>query len=134
MKKRSKILLGAVLSIITLGSIGAYAGSGEKCGFGMMGGFSSEKRAGFMVKRLTGKLDLSEAQVEKLKAIQQQFSERRKAMKESRNGELLALLDAPELNQQQALSLIENRSTQRQQQAPEMIAVVADFTNSLNDE
>ena len=130
MTKRRKFLLASVLSMFTLGSIAAIANPG---GFGMHGA-GSEKRAEFMIKRMTSKLDLNETQAEKLKAVQQQFAERRKAMKNNQRGEFLALLDAPELNQTQALSLLENRGEQIRQNAPEMIAAIAEFTNSLNND
>ncbi|MEE9302433.1 MAG: Spy/CpxP family protein refolding chaperone [Thiotrichaceae bacterium] len=132
MKKSSKILINTVLSlsIITFGGMLAYASSG---GFGM-GHFNPEKRSEMMVQRMTSKLDLNEAQVESLKAVQQKIAERRKQIKKKGGNDFLMLLDAPELDQTQALALLEERSQLRQQHAPEMIAAIAEFTNSLSDE
>jgi Spy/CpxP family protein refolding chaperone len=126
MTKRKKILLASLLSIVTFGSVAAFSG-GQHC-------FNPEKRAAFMVKRMTHKLDLNETQVTHLKAVQQLMSQHHKAKKEQGRGELLSLLDAPELDQNQALSLLENRTEQIKQNAPEMIAAIADFTNSLSAE
>ncbi|MDQ7075758.1 MAG: hypothetical protein Q9O24_11540 [Gammaproteobacteria bacterium] len=66
-----------------MGSFTAFAG--EKCGFGKHG-FSPEKRAEFILKRVTGKLDLNETQVSKLKAVQAQFIQQ--LIVEAHGGEL----------------------------------------------
>jgi Spy/CpxP family protein refolding chaperone len=133
MTKRKKIILASVLSVLTLGGFAAYAGAGEHCGFGMHG-FNSEKRADFMVKRMTHKLDLNEAQVTNLTGVQQLFSQHFKENKTKKGGELLSLLDAPSLNQAQALHIMQNRGEERKAKAPEVIAAIAQFTDSLSNE
>ncbi len=133
MTKYIKFLLASVLTIFTLGSIGAIANPGERFGFGMHS-FSPEKRAEFILTRMTGMLDLNETQVEKLKAVQQQFAAQHQAMKIKYRDQFLSLLDAPELNQSQALSLLESRGEQMRKNAPEMIATLAEFTDSLSNE
>jgi len=132
MTKCRKFLLASVLSIFTLGSIGAIASPGERFGFGIHS-LSPEKRAEFILKLMTGKLDLNETQVEKLKAVQQQFAAQHQAMKIKYRAQFLSLLDAPELNQSQALSLLESRGEQMRKNAPEMIATLAEFTDSLSN-
>jgi len=126
MTKRKKILLASFLSIVTFGSFAAFAG-GKHC-------FNPEKRAEFMVKRMTNKLDLNETQVTHLKAVQQLVTQHHKEKKEKGRSALLSLLDTPELDQNKALSLLENRTEQIKQNAPEMITVIAAFTNSLSAE
>lgn len=138
MTKRKKIILASALSILTLGGFAAYANAGDHCGFGQHGfgmqGFNPEKRAGFMIKRMTHKLDLNEAQVTNLTAVQQLFSQHFKEKKAKKGGELLSLLDAPSLDQAQALHIMQGRSEERKAKAPEVIAAIARFTDSLSNE
>ena len=138
MTKSKKIILASVLSVLTLGGFAAYAGAGEHCGFGSHGfgmqGFNPEKRADFMLQRMTNKLDLNTAQVANLKAVQQLFAEHFKEKKAQKGGELLALLDAPSLDQAQALHILESRGAERKAKAPEVIAAIATFTDSLSNE
>ena len=133
MTKRKKIILASVLSILTLGGFAAYAG-GESCGFGKHGGMHDPaKRGEFMLKRMTHKLDLNQAQVANLKAVQQLFVNHHEE-KKAKKGGLLSLLDAPSLDQAQALHVLESRGEERKAKAPEMIAAVAAFTDSLSNE
>lgn len=138
MTKGKKIILASVLSVLTVGGFAAYAGSGEHCGFGHQGfgmqGFNPEKRTDFMIKRLTYKLDLNEVQVSNLKAVQQLFSQYLKESKAQKGGELVSLLEASSLDQAQALHILESRGAERKAKAPEAIATVATFTDSLSDE
>ncbi len=139
MTKSKKIILASVLSVLTLGGFAAYAGGGENCGFGKHGfagmhNFDPAKRGEFMVKRMTHKLDLNQAQVANLKAIQRLFANHHKEKKAKKGGGLLSLLDAPSLDQAQALHIIQSRSEERKAKAPEMIAAVAAFTDSLSNE
>ena len=133
MTKRKKIILASVLSVLTLGGFAVYASAGEHCGFGMQG-FNPEKRAGFMVKRMTHKLDLNELQVTNLTAVQQIFSQHFKEKKAKKGSELLSLLDAPSLDQAQALHIMQNRGEERKAKAPEVVAAIARFTDSLSNE
>jgi Spy/CpxP family protein refolding chaperone len=134
MTKRKKIILASVLSVLTLGGFAAYAGGGEHCGFGKKGGMHGANMGEFMVKRMTHKLDLNEIQVTNLKAIQQSFAKHHNAKKTQKRAELLALLDTPSLDQAQALHIIQTGAEERKAKAPEMIATIATFTNSLSNE
>ncbi len=138
MTKGKKIILASVLSVLTVGGFAAYAGAGEHCGFGQHGlgmqGFNPEKRADFMLKRMTHKLDLNTDQVANLKAVQQLFGQYFKEKKAQKGGELLSLLDAPSLDQAQALHILEGRSEERKAKAPDVVATIAKFTDSLNNE
>ncbi|MCK5809896.1 MAG: Spy/CpxP family protein refolding chaperone [Cocleimonas sp.] len=134
MTKSKKIVLASVLSILTLGGFAAYAGGGEHCGFGKHGMQDAGKRGEFMVKRMTHKLGLNETQVTHLKAVQQLFAHHHKEKKAKKGGELLSLLDAPSLDQAQALHLLQSRGEERKAKAPEMIAAIAVFTDSLSTE
>lgn len=138
MTKSKKILLASALSVLTLGGFAAYAGSGENCGFSKHGfgmhGMHSEKRAEMMVNRMQKRLDLTPVQVTHLKAVQQFFVAHHKEKAGTTKGALLSLLDAPSLDQAQALQLLQSRGEERKAQAPTMIAAVATFTDSLNNE
>jgi Spy/CpxP family protein refolding chaperone len=136
MTKSKKIILASVLSVLTLGGFAAYAGGGDNCGFGKhgFGMHDPAKRGEFMVKRMTHKLDLNNAQVANLKAVQQLFANHHKEKKAQKGGELLSLLDAPALDQAQALHILQSRGEERKAKAPEMIATIATFTDSLSNE
>jgi len=141
MTKGKKILLASALSVLTLGGFTAYAGSGEYCGFSKHGvgihglsGMHSEKRAEMMVNRMQKRLDLTAIQVTHLKAVQQLFVKHHKEKAAGTKDALLSLLDAPSLDQAQALQLLQSRSEERKSHAPTMIAAVATFTDSLNNE
>jgi Spy/CpxP family protein refolding chaperone len=134
MTKRKKIVLASVLSILTLGGFAAYAGGGEHCGLGKHGMHDAGKRGEFMVKRMTHQLDLNEAQITNLKAVQQLFANHHNEKKAKKGGELLSLLDAASLDQAQALHLMQSRGEERKAKAPEMIAAIAVFTDSLSTE
>jgi len=138
MTKSKKILLASALSVLTLGSLVAYAGSGEKCGFSNHGfgihGMHSEKRGEMIVNRMQRRLKLTEVQVTHLKAVQQLFAKHHQDKATSTKGELLSLLDAPSLDQAQALQLLQRRGEERKAKAPTMIAAMATFTDSLNNE
>ena len=133
MTKRKKIIIASIVSVLTLGGFAVAAGGGSHCGFGMHGA-DLEKRGAFMVKRMTHKLDLNEPQVANLKAMQQFFIGHHKENKAKQGGELLSLLDAPSLDQAQALSLLVRRGEEKRAKAPEIIAAVAAFTDSLTPE
>jgi Spy/CpxP family protein refolding chaperone len=83
---------------------------------------------------MTHKLDLNEAQVTNLKAVQQLFATHHKEKKTQKRTALLSLLDTPALDQAQALHLLNSRAEERKAKAPEMIATIATFTNSLSNE
>lgn len=133
MTKCRKFLLASVLSVFTLGSITAIASPGNRFGFGIQS-FNPEKRVELILKHITSQLELNETQVAKLKAVQQQFAAQHRAMKLKYRDQFLSLLDAPKLNQSQALSLLQSRGEQMQKNAPEMIAAIAEFTDSLSNE
>jgi Spy/CpxP family protein refolding chaperone len=161
MTKSKKIILASVLSVLTLGGFAAYAGDGDNYGFGMhnftkrgfgmhdpakrgfgmhnftkrgFGMYDPAKRDEFMLKRMTYKLDLNDAQVANLKAVQQLFANYRKEKKAQKDSKLLALLDAPTLDQAQALHILQTRAEERKVEAPEIIAAIATFTDSLSNE
>jgi Spy/CpxP family protein refolding chaperone len=138
MTKGKKILLASALSVLTFGGFAAYAGSGENCGFSKhgfaMSGMHSEKRAEMMVKRMQNRLNLTAVQVSNLEAVQQLFAKYHQDKAADGKGALLSLLDAPSLDQAEALHLLQSRGEARKAQAPVMIAAMATFTDSLNNE
>lgn len=127
MNKTKKIVIGALLSIATLGSAISYAAPGE-------GGFMG-KKAERMVKRISSKLDLNDAQKLNLEALKTVLVSQRAEQKESGSRTaLLDLLSTPVLDETKALAIMEKKSKERQAKAPALVSAIANFTNSLNDE
>jgi len=127
MKKSTKIIIGTVLTVATLAGI-AVSAKPDHCGFG------PEHRLEFVMKRFTNKLDLNAEQSEKLSLIKQQLMKRHQERHQNHRAQLLALLDEPVLDQQKAFALLQNQMQQVKQNAPVMIAAMAEFTDSLNNE
>ena len=128
MKKSSKIIIGTVLTVATLAGI-AVSATPDNCGFG------PEHRLEFVMRRLTNKLDLNAEQSEKLSLIKQQLMKRiQDEMRQNHRAQILALLDEPVLDQQKAFALLQNQMQQVKQNAPVLIAAMAEFTDSLNNE
>ncbi|KHD10195.1 hypothetical protein PN36_22140 [Candidatus Thiomargarita nelsonii] len=127
MKKSTKIIIGTVLTVATLAGI-AVSATPDHCGFG------PEHRLEFVMKRLTNKLDLNAEQSEKLSLIKQQLMKRHQEMRQNHRDKILALLDEPVLDQQKAFAHLQNKMQQVKQNAPVLIAALAEFSDSLNNE
>jgi hypothetical protein len=95
MKKITKIAIGAVLVVTTLGAFRIFAGENGGCHFGPHGGpFSSGMMAGRIAERISNELDLSVMQKSHLDAlINEVISLRQEAManRGQHKTELLAL-------------------------------------------
>jgi len=124
MNKTKKIVIGALLSVATLGSVATYAGPGK-------GGFMSER----MVSRISSKLDLNDAQKQNLETLKNVLVAQKAKKKETNTrADLISLLSAPVLDETKALSIMEEKVKERQAAAPAIVSAIANFTNSLNDE
>lgn len=127
-----KIIIGSLISVVTLGGLIAYASPGET--FCQLGG-TPEKKAEFFVNRISSKLDLDEVQKQHLIALKDTIIEQRKAHHQDNPREaLIKLLSEPELDEAKVLSMMEERATQIREAAPTVIAAIAKFSNSLNNE
>ncbi len=98
---------------------------------------SPENRADWMVERVTDKLELTESQQGKLKALKDEMMTARKDMKlkfgDSRE-QMVALFDQPTIDQGKALNIIKSHTQMVEERAPVMVSTFADFYDSLDSE
>jgi protein CpxP len=90
-----------------------------------------------IMDRVTEKLNLNEEQVARLNGVKEALMTARQEMRKERTdkkSELLSLLDQPTLDQQKALALVNERGDAIKAQAPQVIAAVAAFYDSLTPE
>lgn len=131
MTKTKKIIIGTLISVVTLGGLVTYAGSGNH--WGKHGGMS-EHKAEFIMSRISSKLDLTDVQKQNLVALKDTLQAQRKLHKpNSPRAELMALLSEPVLDETKVLAMVEERANTLQQAAPTVVSAIANFTNSLND-
>ncbi len=138
MKKASKIILGSVLVVTAAGTLKVFAGSGEGCHFRGHGGpFASGMIMGRMTERVSSELDLTATQKGNLDALVKEITAIRSeaiSHRDERKAELLSLLDSPTLDQARVLNLVTEKAQKVETVAPEIIAAIAAFTDSLTPE
>jgi len=86
------------------------------------------------IEKLGKELNLNEAQTAKLNAVTatlRKGSETMRAKHDEKQKEVLALLDQPKLDRQRALGLVQQTTRDINDHAPEMIAAMGDFYDSL---
>ena len=125
MNRFSKIAIGVVATAGLVIGAGAYAGKH----------FSHGMKGDFMVYKLEKELDLSTEQVDQLKNIQSFMKEKREAHDHTAGKAMMIdLLKAPQLDQAQILSMMDEKMQSMRDQAPEMLGKVAEFTDKLTPE
>ncbi len=131
MTKTKKIVIGALLSVVTLGGIATYASPFKHFGGGM-----SENKAEFIMNRISDKLDLTAVQKQNLVALKDTLIKQKEAhrAKGDPREAIMDLLSAPVLDETKVLAMVEERTTQMHLAAPTIVTAVANFTNSLSDE
>ncbi|MCP4408226.1 MAG: periplasmic heavy metal sensor [Gammaproteobacteria bacterium] len=133
MKTSTKIFSTTILS---LGLIGLVSACGHRgwCGHGP-GHWHTGDHADEIVEIISDRLELTTDQTSKLGEVQNRFRALRDEIHEQRSThrqEILALLTAPQLDRQKAMEMVVSRLRSIEQQTPEIIAVVADFSDSLS--
>lgn len=121
MKRATKIIIVTALAASTIGGI-AYA----KGGCGMHG-----------PQHMVRGLDLNDEQQANFQAVVEQFRSTRMEMREQRQQrreEMLSLLNTDKLDQTRAIGMVEGKTNAVNTRAPEMIATIAKFTDSLTPE
>jgi protein CpxP len=86
------------------------------------------------IERLGKELNLNEAQTAKLNVVTDTLRKGRETMRskhDEKQKEVLALLDQPKLDRQRALGLVQQATRDISDHAPEMIAAVGEFYDSL---
>ena len=96
-----------------------------------------EAKAQWVVDEVTEELTLTEPQQEKLVVLKDQMLEVRKATKEmlmESRDQFTTLFETSNLNQEQALTLIQSHTEFVNQAAPVLVAAFGDFYDSLTPE
>lgn len=124
MKKITKIIIGTVAALGLLVGAGAYAGKNYMKGM----------KGDFVIYKLEKELDLSTEQVDRLKGIQS-YAKAKHAEHDHKAGKakVIAMLKSPTLDQTQAINMLDEKMQTMRNSAPEMIAKIAEFTDSLSD-
>jgi len=131
MTKTKKIVIGALISVVTLGGLISYASPGLHGKFGGM----TEKKAEFIINRISSKLDLNDVQKQNLVALKDTLKQQRDIHhKDNPREAIMSLLSEPVLDETKVLAMMEARTTQMHLAAPTVISAIADFTNSLSNE
>jgi len=135
MKKVTKVVLVTLASVGVVGGAAAYAGSKGGCGFGY--GHSGHRMGGHMVERMSDRMDLSADQEDKLDNVFDEMRQmRRDVMRDRKDNmqEIVSLLDAPNLDQGKAMAMFNDKADAIKQHAPEIVAAMAEFSDSLKPE
>lgn len=128
MKKVTKIVLGSVATVIAVVGISGFAMAKHYGGsHGMMGEF--------MIYKLDKQLELNDSQVNQLKSIQEYVKTKHaEHEKEDHKAEIKKMLSQPVLDQQQIISMMDEKMQEMRSNAPEMISKIAAFTDTLSTE
>jgi len=126
MKKRSKIIIAAVSSIVLISGLAA-------CGHHR----SPEERADYMMEKISDKLDLTAPQLSQLEQLKNELMNARQSMRTERDtlhNEVNELLSQPTLDQERTLKLVRDQTESINQKAPQIITAFAGFYDSLTPE
>lgn len=133
MKFRIKRILAALFgATLVIGSLGAC--SGHRHG-GTMSEADSAARQAKMVEYAGKKLDLNDAQKQRLNVLGDKLREQRASLmgaSKDPRADIMALVAGNKLDRAKALSLIEEKTNAVKTKSPELIAAAADFFDSLN--
>lgn len=130
-----KSLIGLASATVLLGGLTACGGRGHG-GEGWSAGKVSEAR-GKVVNKISGKLDLNEAQKQKLGVLADQIIASRSAFRgESADprADLKAMIAGEKFDRSAAQKMLEKKTQAIQGSAPQTINALADFYDSLNAE
>ena len=126
-----RTLIGALGATVLLGGLAACSHPR---------GPMSEERIGELrgkaVDRISGKLDLNEAQKAKLGALADELLAQRQALRGSAEprAELQAVIAGTQFDRAKAQALLEQKTQAVQGNGPKVIAALGDFYDSLNPE
>lgn len=130
MKKSTKIIAITTLVIGLSTTVFAFAGNGHWR-------MSAAEKAEFVNDRITTKLDLTETQKFQLSSLTDDILELAGELKEAKSGHkqlVQQLLSEPTLDQTKALGIIHQTTQMINDKAPETIASLASFLDSLDTE
>ena len=130
MKKSTKIIAITTFVIGLSTTVFAFAGNGHWR-------MTAAEKAEFVNDRITSKLELTETQKNQLSSLTDDILELAGEIKEARSGHKLLvqqLLSEPTLDQSKALDMIHQTTQMINDKAPETIASLAGFLDSLDVE
>jgi aryl carrier-like protein len=130
MKKSTKIISVAVLALGVTSGVYAY---GAHATWRM----SPADRAEYVTEKITEKLELNVTQQENLGSLSANVIQLMSEVRSDRKAHietLQQLLSEPTLDQARALQLIQQKTKMINEKAPEIIASLAGFLDSLNSE
>lgn len=125
MKKKMVLLIGSGL-----------VATGLLVGCGHSYHSSPEKKVAHIVEEINEELELQQGQQVKLDKLKEHvlvLIKKHKATKAKKQQELRALLDQPVLDQNAILAHINAKTSMINQESPEVVALTADFYDSLNE-
>ena len=125
MKKKTRNIAIALVTVISVGLLGA-------CGHWHK---TPEEKAEYAVSKITRKLDLNDTQVTRLDRLKSEILSAGRAFREGHeksHDDLLALLEAPALDQPKLVSMIMSGTTMVDNRAPAVIAALGEFYDSLD--
>jgi len=128
MKLSTRIITAVLLVAGSSGVVYAFGRHGDW-------GMSADEKVEFVSERITRKLDLDATQRQKFIELAELVAATLQQVRptaEQRFGEISALLQEPSLDQARALELIQQRTRLVNEQAPLLIAALANFLDSLN--
>ncbi len=123
--------------LIALSAIGLLLmGAVTACGKGHFR-LSPEKRAQYFVEHVTEELKLTEPQVAKLNGVKDELLAARRhmvAQRQSAQETVLEMLEQPTMNRERVLSLVQQRTQEVNDKAPQIVAALGDFYDALSPE
>ena len=130
MKLSTRIITAVLLVAGSSGAVFAFSKHGDW-------GMSVDEKVEFVSERVTRKLDLDDLQKRNFVDLAELVATTMQQVKPSREqhlGEISELLQEPSFNQARALELVHQKTRLVNDQAPLLIAALANFVDSLNAE
>jgi Spy/CpxP family protein refolding chaperone len=136
MKRVTKIIVG-VLIVTPLIAGGVMAGKGYRMyqhGHGWMHGDEASRAEAveYVRYRITKRLELNTTQQEKLKAVANQLGKIRDSIPKDQYRNASDIIGGSTFDREKAQALVNQHTSNVQNNAPELIAVLGDFYDSLN--
>ena len=128
MKRSSKIIIGAVLTLGIAGGVAAYG----KHHFS-----DSTRFAGYMVEHVSDELELTDVQTLSLQGLADEVVKVKSQMKSEMKNDRQTLRDmlaAPNFDQGKALQLLNEKTTAIKDNAPTVVAALGKFLDGLTAE
>ena len=133
MKTWFKRTLAAMGAVLVVGGFSACAGGGRH--IGPMSEADSAARQAKMVDYAGKKLDLNDAQKQRLSVLGDKLREQRASLmgaSKDPRADIQALVAGDKMDRSKAQALIEEKTSAIKTKSPELIAAAADFYDSLN--